>query len=619
MKKVLLYLIMFALVCQGELFAGNKSNDVTKEEKKQMRRVKKDRKSVQRAERKLKRSVRKEMRSQKKSIKKSEKKSKKLQKHADRDEKRAAKSQAAQEKVEMRNAKKAEKREARAERREIKKETSLTNKEKCLERCRLGREATAHRQREKERKMHIDRLMRKEMMESWDAQRQEAVAHDSLAGCYASQYKLPAWPVQARFSERKYLMQVGAGYRYATDGYDNTGTNHDITKNYFGSDQIRVKDVLLASKLVQVGTLTQSDLGAGDASKYLNYLADEVIKFNGRFEEYGTTFDLARYVKGRDFMIGIQIPFLYRKHHLKADLTPSTAAALNVGQGLAGLDGTSPNAFMRRYGQDTNLFIKDILRSKGINELGGSAAGLGDITLFMHGELSSAYFDRMIIGVRALVPTAKEASQAKLWAPDLGKNGGLNEFAVFASTMLAYSRCINPHIFIETFFSLPGHLNRRVPSLVNSKSGAATSTDVVGKDVMTFGDRVKYNNKAFSEFDTPLKNIGDRVASAKVTRGAGIELKVGNLFQRVLARKGSLDVYYQFKAKWRDHFSNLSGQNWNTDIFKCHSQSLQHNTGFEYNYQFDHDVRLSTGMIYTFSGMNTEKMFDVHAVVGTSF
>ncbi len=547
MKKVLLYLCMFAVVCQGELFAGKKSDGMTKEEKKQMRRVQKDRKSVHRAERKLKRSVRKEMRAQKKSIKKSDKQSARSQKGANRNEKRAAKSQAAEMRRAEKADQKAERQAAKAERREIKKEKSSTNREKCLERCRAGREATAHRQREKERKMHIDRLMRKEMMESWDAQRQEAVAHDSLAGCYASQYKLPAWPVQARFSERKYLMQVGAGYRYATDGYDNTGTNHDITKNYFGSDQIRVKDVLLASKLVQVGTLTQNDLGAanpGAASKYLNYLADEIIKFNGRFEEYGTTLDLARYVRARDFMIGIQIPFLYRKHHLKADLTPATAAALNMGEGLTGLDSSGPNAFMRRYGQDTNLFIKDILRSKGINELGGSAAGLGDITLFMHGELTSAYFDRMIIGARALVPTAKEASQAKLWAPDLGKNGGLNEFAVFVSTMLAYSRCINPHIFIETIFSLPGHLNRRIPSLVNSRPGA-TIGDSVGKDLMTFGDRVKHA-QAFSEFDTPLKNIGDHVASAKVTRGAGVELKVGNLFQRVFGRQGSLDVYYQF-------------------------------------------------------------------------
>ena len=488
--------------------------------------------------------------------------------------------------------------------------------------------------RDQDHLVHIkeQRSNRRLLMNQWEHKQTEQRHHDHKAGRYADLYKIPAWPVAAQFFENRGIFNTTVSYNYATDAYDSSGVNRDLTILEFGEQPIRVKDILLASKLVSNNDLAHYEFTDNAAnsvgSNYLQYLADEEIKFLGKAEEYSVRFDLARYAFRNDLAIGVQVPLIYRKNRLRAHVDLSDAAfeslhklvdALTPGGAPDAAGRISPNAFMRRYGQDTDLFIKDILKAKKIDQLGGSAMGLGDITLFAHAKINSSYFEKMVVGAKVQIPFAKKSTVRKLWSPALG-NDGHTEFAFFCSVLSSYQKFLNPHLFLQALFGAPAHVEKRVPKRIDIPALAANAKP--SKNLFAFADRVRgiaVGSNAVSVFDTTLKNLGDNVTTLKLTTGFEMQMRIGNIIERFLSERGFLDAYYYFRFKSSDSVHSINTEEWNPLVFTENTQQIEHTAGLDYSYQYDRNTRLIAGLLYTFAGMNVPKTFNAHVSFGFTF
>ena len=663
MKRLMLWLLTAAFVTSGAVMARVSDDDgdeVRKPKKEKVHReVKKEKKhkpEKAKTHKEKKHKAKKETPKKEKSIKKHKPKKHKQEKNktVKHDKKRQKRENAKSERAFKRT--KAGKQHAEDERRSKRRQERRHGEEKS-EHKRLSREAKkmrkdereqaekAHRDRDHAKMMEQDKAMRQEhrhkvgferherdeMMEKWKALRAVEVERDSAAGKYSYLYRQPAWPIHAQFVGNKHNLNVEAGYQYAVDSYNSTGggSKSNITKLAFGENPITVQEVLLAAKLVDkrlaVGAAGgTSELGDGNSGQRV---FGKPFIFIGRDESYKLDIELSRYILARDLAVGVGLPLLYRRHHLKA-ITP-----------LGVVDPANLNADTREDSMVPTL-LRKILLAKGMTEMGGSAAGLGDVAFFVNGQMESAWFDKLVIGLRCQVPTGKKATQTKLWAPELG-NGGFTEFSVFSGVQMSYQKYFNPHVLATVAFNLQAHVDRRVPRRVTraqETAGAAaplrTVVEINGElaNLMTFGDRISRAQAggaavaangdvavAFSEFDTTIKGFADTISTVKMTKGAEIKLRVGNVIEELFCRQGFLDIFYDFRGKMKDRISGINTDLFNVDILRQHTQELEHRVGFDYSFQHDVDTRLRFGMRYTFAGMNVAKMFEAVGSLSHSF
>lgn len=566
-----------------------------------------------------------------------------------------------------------QKREKLAQKRERARKQAVADKARCLE---LDREVNAHyaayKAQLKER--HAFRKDQLRLQGEWKNHRNKVVHDEYAMGAYADLYKSPAWPTYATYIRHKWLFNTGFNYRYATDAYSCDGHNHDITRLVFGENDVRVRDVLLVSKLLgqqqdqgdfQIGSTPlvynqkDQDIGGQNviwpANQYLRYLANEKIKFLGEQKEMRWNFDIARYIWKRNVAVGIELPIVYMKNRLRASMrtvgdeangfAPAALAdtnALNAGENLnapsairgrTGLvnvapgtpaidsaDATSPNNFLRRYGNSTDAFIHDIFNEKCMPKFGGSSGGLGDVTVFAHAYVDSARFDKMMFGARVIIPTAQRANVNQLWAPELG-NGGYCEFAGFMNLVLSHNWWLNPHLFLQvsgTF--LKAHVKKRVPKRVTFPSQSTEFDDFIGFQGVTFSDRITIAaDTTFTELDTTFRNLGDFTARFASRKGPEFTIRVGNIVEKFIWRRAFLDVWYQFKAKVSDHVSGLDCKQWCLEVYKKNTETIEHRTGFDFSYQFDAGSRIHTGLAWTFAGRNVPVNLDWNISVNYSF
>jgi hypothetical protein len=483
----------------------------------------------------------------------------------------------------------------------------------------------------------------------WRKIRGQRVAQDYADGKYADLYFQPAWPTYATYLRHKHLLNVGFDYQYATDFYGNRGDNMDITKGEFGEETMHLRDISLASKLVSCGVLQQldGDIGNGvfdqSANQYLRYLADSVIHFLGESESWRVNCDLSRHIWKCNLVAGVHIPFVYKKHRLKCELRELSdeARAKNpttIETGLTGLVepipsagvAVSPSTFHRRYGADTKLFLRDLFKAKGFDELGGSSAGFGDIQAFLHTNFSSAWFQNLMLGVNFTFPTTQRKSMCKLWAPELG-NGGFFETAFFGNIVIPKEWWFNPHLFLQVSTTIfPAHVQRRTPKRIQVANTAQASefhrqTSKCINNAFALANRVDFDQNSndptrrFDEFDTCFKNIGDNIARFKMQKGSEFVMRLGNMVKNFILRRAFLDLYWDFRAKLRDWVTCLDVDVWDTNIYNRNSHQIENRAGLEWSYQFDQGTRFRAGVIYTFNGVNVPKTFQVSANMNYSF
>jgi hypothetical protein len=375
--------------------------------------------------------------------------------------------------------------------------------------------------------------------------------------------------------------------------------------------------------------------------QYLKYLAQEVLAFNGREEQYALKLDFSRYIFRNNIAVGFELPVAYKKHHLDLDMNLSNHATQpngNLTEGAYGTSNNQPNLFLRRYGVDPVRFVMDALHAKGMKEIGGSATGLGDMAAYVNAQIDSVLFDKMVVGIRGQFPTAKKALQNRLWSPELG-NGGFTEISGYASVLMSYKKYVNPHIMLQGNFNLKAHVDRRVPTRINYAGDGITADTYVSSEFpttsfpnLTFADRAIFAGQdstrpvavgnpdvPFDYYDTDVKGFADNVVRVQITKGPEFKLRLGNMFERFIFIKSFLDIFYDFRAKGQDDVTGLQTDVYNTGILREYTQQLEHRLGFDYSYQFDLGSRLRLGMRYTFAGMNVPKTLDVIGSVDYSF
>ena len=661
-----------------------REKELSKAKKAEEKELKKEQDKLKKEEKKREKEEQKNLKKQEEEKKKEEKARKKAEKEdllaykrssEGKAEKKEDKRKKEQEKKE-RDEKKAEDRKLRAQaKKEERREKHHMKKEDRHQQWAKCDAEQEHKKLEKYNKVRDGRDNRSTLINRWVDYRTKEDAQERENGMYASLYKSPAWPMAAQFYENKHMLRVEASYQYATDSYDSTGrsSNTDITALEFGEGPILVKDVLLVSKLAELKkvihyedlstthNVTVSRLKTDgnradtlltmpwDADQYLKYLANEVLAFNGREEQYALNFDFSRYVFRNNIAIGVELPVVYKKHHLDLDMNLSDKATNPDGTDFTGgaydLSGDHPNLFLRRYGVDPVRFTMDALRTKGFKEIGGSATGLGDIAAYINAQIDSVLFDKMVIGIRGQFPTAKKALQNRVWSPELG-NGGFTEIAGFASVLMSYKKYANPHIMLQGNFNLKAHVDRRVPKRITYAGGDTDNTLYVSDkiDGLTFADRVKfaaedgypvmpetetgpesgeffkaYPSVPFDDYDTAVKGLADNVVRVQITKGPEFKMRLGNMIERFIFVKSFLDIFYDFRAKAQDDITGLQADVYNTGILREHTQQLEHRLGFDYSYQFDLGSRLRLGMRYTFAGMNVPKTLDIIGSVDYSF
>jgi hypothetical protein len=501
----------------------------------------------------------------------------------------------------------------------------------------------------------------RKLAKKWKKHRATVVEEEYDAGKYADLYMQPSRPAAATYVPHKHMMSASAHYYYATDAYDSRGTNRDVAQMHFGEGPIQMQDMFLAVRLVDEKVLSPS------MNTPIYFLINNVgivtgkkeIIFNGEVEQWGTSVSLARYIWNRDVAVGVNVPFLYKKHRLNIDFNGS----------IRGL-------------------FSDSLKEKEFTEIGGSTSGLSDIQVFGHFNFDTPHLERSLAGVRFNIPTGQKASNNKLWGPELG-NGGHFEGAAFFSATVPYKRLFNPHVFVQASASLTSHVNKRVPKKIratlpptkkeekniplpgNVTYPTVTITQGSAKGLMTFGEEVfnpstretmietsgekidftpVYESKEVKEekvvgylrnygvenkqelapspnaieakidhFDTSLRNIGDHIANFKLRKGEQFNVRVGNMIKSFIFRRSFLDLFYDFRAKLSDYPYGLNHQDWNLSVYREGTQQIEHKCGFEFSYQFDQGTRLLMGADYTFAGRNVDKAFNSSLTVNYSF
>ncbi len=648
-----------------------------REEKKEKARLKKMHAKEQYEEKKAKKAA---MRAEKMKKKQEKKAEKEIQKK----EKKSKKELSKKNKPKKAPYLKKKKKDKKSKEKHLSKDKSNERKKKCKAK---KKKRSSHcgpyvsfAMEEKKERMREERAQREELMANWAEKHELAVKQDYENGRYADLYKLSSWPKWAHYFHQQNYAGVRAYYTHADDAYNSCGVNQDVSVLHFGHEPVRLRDMLLVSHLVSCELAEHADLlpllfepnpivGSVDNNqqvpgRYFEYLANSVIDFKSRVESYGMDLNFSHYIYGRSVAVGIHIPVLYKKHRVNAHMIikPTTVrddnssdliktetverickfrtdlekhTSLNnegnpdiepaTGRTLVDL---APNAFLRRYGNNTQLFIKDILQEKCFDQMGGSAAGLGDVSLYINAQITSLLFDRAVVGFRAKLPTGKEASPFRLWGPGLGT--GLTELSVYSALQLSHSKMCNPHAFMEASFGLLGHVEKRVPrrhTLTDDEASARREktnfTDrVLSKEFedLSFADRVYTRpEEGFSLFDSRIAALSDYVTTVRMAKGFQIDLMLGNVIEEFISRRGFFDMYYKLKIKWKDRVSQPDLQMWNAQLLWENSQSIAHTLGCEYSYQHDLNTRCKIGMQYIVAGKSAPKEFGIDWSIDHSF
>jgi hypothetical protein len=492
-------------------------------------------------------------------------------------------------------------------------------------------------------KITTEKAANLKLAKNWQEVRSAAVETDFKNGKYADLYMLPAWPVTNWFFKDKALINISGIYEYATDAYDSDGASRDLTTLEFGESPVRVQDIFLASKLLNEGKVASKNLHVADPEEdlsfrspvdfLLKYYGDRELKFNGRSEKAGFSLDFMRHVLRDDISIGIQVPVLFMKNRLDMNIDfpienefysdsryESRNFQLSSGEGQNNVDVFYPDQDVVFAELESHLYHEALMRmfkAKGITELGGSAAGLGDITLFGNVEVTTKWIDKIVAGLKVVLPTGRKATPHKLWAPELG-NGGCTEFAAFVSLLVKYNRYINPHLSLQAGLNTTCHVNKHVPGWVTSGADVPETGDI-SADLMALADRLQYNGNTFAGWDSAIRGFGDKAISVKYEKGPEITARIGDVIDKFLFRRGFLDIFYNIRVKAEDCYRQANRDEYRLDMFEDNTQQVEHRIGIEYSYQFDNRSRMKAGFIYTFAGTNVPKTFDLGVSFAHSF
>lgn len=456
----------------------------------------------------------------------------------------------------------------------------------------------------------------------------------------SSPFKLPNWPFYSMFYDQRDLAQLAFSGSYASESFNSNGRSKDITNLVFKlgdcNQCMQIQDILLVSKLALTGHVIGTRVGCDGTGAHvlspdaadLAALAKQKLLFDGSVTRFDCSLNFARHFLDGHLSFGCMIPFVYRHNKLKlkgCDLDPAIKAAINA-----------PNPEIEVGGQTVeiprhfaNLSLQEIfgliLKSKGIDwcKGGKTETGIGDVTAFLHYDVDSKLFERFVVGLAGIFPTARDADVSRLWDATTG-NGGFYQMRLFSSMLWNGKRFFNPHVHCSATFSFPGSLYKPVPKRVKYDGILANRNGrVIPNDLMELADNVILQNGSEFAFDTLDVCIGNFARTCKKIRfspGPEFFFKLGNIFEGIFSSRGFLDVYYDLTLKGKDYLGDRKCiDDLDPRFWTRRSWQNAHRIGFDFSYQFDHQVRLFVGGLFTVAGRNSEKTYEGHIKLNIEF
>jgi hypothetical protein len=425
-------------------------------------------------------------------------------------------------------------------------------------------------------------------------------------------YKVPEWPRQSQVFLKKDLLGFNGRLQFATQAYGSSGGTKDISHKIFQEGAIYLKDIVLASKLIDLGAAAV----AADKYNFLEILKDQLFKFDASIDEQSFAFSYIRHFLEGDISLGLQLPIVRRAHKIK--LTSSLTAQLRDQ-----LESESTD-FFTTYPNGLIDLLKDILSKKNINfNESDSEGGLGDLSLFANYEVPTRHCERCFVGVRALLPTSRSRDVYKLWDPELG-NGGFTELSLFGSLLFNQSRWFNPHCFLQATYVVPATVFRRVPKTVSNTDieSVSNAKKKFGDDFMIYGNGVKYlsTEPEFSQLDTTVRRFSDETRKTKVHPGGNLFLRVGNMIEEAFSERLFFDTFYELFAKWRDYIGFRRDDDvYEPSLLVNNTYEVAHRVGANLSWQADDSWRMHLGGMYTFAGRNTFRLFEINGAISLEF
>ena len=439
-------------------------------------------------------------------------------------------------------------------------------------------------------------------------------------------YKSPTWPIFALPFDEKDMVVGALSYKHAGRAYSSNGHSYNISKLIFGEAPMCVKDILLASKLVKAGmisdyTYLNAKIGSGitadqiTANNYLATMADQQLEFDAQEDELRFSIDYVRHFLKNHLSIGVHVPIVWKKHHISLDLC-NTATLKFVKEKIQ-----ASTAFKNKYGDSFEEFFSDILASKNISfNTDDSELGIGDVELYMHWRIPTTDFERVTLGFKGLLPTARERNTKKLWDPELG-NGGFPEISAFLSVLYGRDKLVNPHFFAQAAYRFSTDVFRRVPKCRKLSVGDLDSEQNLCH-ILAMGEEVRANDKqSFNELDTKFRRFATDDKKIKVRPGAEIWIRFGNMMEELVFRKGFGDMYYDIVIKGSDYVgkASCSDVDYRPSIITDNTFQTIHRFGLTYSYQFDKYLRIKSGATYIFAGRNVPREWGAHLILSGEF
>jgi len=451
-------------------------------------------------------------------------------------------------------------------------------------------------------------------------------------------YILPYLPYYSLYFQDNDLIHVAFNADFASDAYSGANKTQDLSKLIFGECPILLKEILLASKLVNqglvVGVAPLNTPPLAKANHFLSILADQKFCFDASLEQYTTAIDYARHFHRGDVTLGIHIPVKIRSQHLKllndiSDENRKKLQAVANGSNLAscpcttlsGLAGKGELQFFDLY-PNLEEFLEDILCRKGMKlNKKSTMLGFSDIVAYLNFDIKSRYIERFVTGVSLLIPTADKRDTSKLWDAELG-NGGFVEIAAYGSWLFEVTRIFNPYFHVKGSYSFAANVQRRVPQI---RSFDGKDQNLIGRSAskvgVVFGENLFLQaGSAFSAFDSTIRGFADQAIKVKIQRGPELFLRVGNTFDAIFSYKGFLDIFYDLRAKGKDYaLRRRCDDVFNLGQIGQNSYFVSHTIGGNYSYQFDAQYRARLGGYYVFAGRNTPKSFGIDVSFNAEF
>lgn len=448
--------------------------------------------------------------------------------------------------------------------------------------------------------------------EAYDADESIYSTHDNPVPFI---YAVPRWPIQSLFFLKKDSIGLHVDFSWATQAYASSGGTRDVSDLIFQQEPFYVKNVLLASKLIDMGY-------AQPTTKYtfLEILKDQPLCFDASIERQEVAFSYIRHFLRGDIALGLQVPIVRKKRNLKFI---SQISATNQ----ARLESENPD-FFTLFPNGLIDFFKDILAKKQMSFAAcdgcgdyDSEVGLGDIQAFINYEIMWKSCKRFFVGLHVLFPTAKRRDVYKLWEPELG-NGGFTKLGLFGSILFSNNRWLNPHFFAQASYLISAKVFRRVPRLRRTEDVAANAAQKYGNDFTPYGNYIQYSGTVpeFCELDATVRRFSDTATKTRLRSGAELFARAGNMIENVFHERLFFDLFYDFFAKGKTHIGYRRPDCvYDPTVLTKNSYQVAHRVGAALSCQFDNSWRLALSGLYTFAGKNTLKNYEIEGALTLEF